>query len=188
MDDSLSSYGLHEIKQLAEFYGTETKITYYNVTFTSPPLVDHDEHISEWNVFRRALCKERDFFVSSTGQSKCPSLKDLIQSLETTGAYKGIFPHTFKLLSIFLALPIGTATVERSFSEMKMIKTRLRNPLSHCRLNNLMKIAVEKPQLEKTSAWGEYPPLVLLIQIKNEVLEQYGYILVSIRQITTLLC
>ena len=51
-----------------------------------------------------------------------------------------------------LALPIGTATVERSFSEMKMIKTRLRNRLSDCNLNNLMKIAVEGPQMENITS------------------------------------
>ena len=51
-------------------------------------------------------------------------------------------------LNIWLALPIGTATVESSFSEMKMIETRLKNQLSDSSLNNLMKIAVEGPQLE----------------------------------------
>ena len=86
--------------------------------------------------------------MSSKGQSKCPSLQDLLQSMQTTEAYKGIFPQTFNLLYILLALPIGTATVERSFLEMKMIKTRLRNRLSDCNLSNLMKIAVEGPQLE----------------------------------------
>ena len=58
-----------------------------NPDSTTRPLVDRDELISEWKV---ALCKERDFFMSSMGQSKCPSLHDLIQSLEATGAYKAI--------------------------------------------------------------------------------------------------
>ena len=53
-----------------------------NPDSATPPLVDCGELISEWKVFRRALCKERDFFVSSMGQSKCPSLQDFIQSLE----------------------------------------------------------------------------------------------------------
>ena len=53
-------------------------------------------------------------------------------------------PFSQSLSHILLALPIGTATV----SEMKMIKTRLRNRLSDCNLSNLMKIAVEGPQLE----------------------------------------
>ena len=127
--DSLSSYGVQQIKELADFYGTEASVTYHGVTYTSQPLVAHDELVSEWKVFRRALCKEKELLMSSKGQSKCPSLQDLLQSMQATEAYKGIFPQTFNLLYILLALPIGTATVERSFSEMKMIKTRLRNRL-----------------------------------------------------------
>ena len=37
----------------------------------------------------------------------------------------GIFPKTYKLLNIILVLPVGTASVERSFSYMKLIKTRI---------------------------------------------------------------
>jgi len=40
----------------------------------------------------------------------------------------------------------GTASVERSFSQMKMIKTQLRNRLSEKSLSYLMKIAIESPQ------------------------------------------
>ena len=31
----------------------------------------------------------------------------------------------FKLLDILLAMPVGTASAERSFSQMKLIKSRL---------------------------------------------------------------
>ena len=48
---------------------------------------------------------------------------------------------------ILLALSIGTATVERSFSEMKLVKTRLRNRLSDSNLSRLMRIAIEGPEL-----------------------------------------
>ena len=44
--------------------------------------------------------------------------------------FSEIFPEVYNLAKILLALPVGTATVERSFSHMKMIKTRLRNRLS----------------------------------------------------------
>ena len=45
-----------------------------------------------------------------------------------------------------LSIPVGTASVERSFSPMKMIKTRLRNRLGQCSLSQLMKIAIESPE------------------------------------------
>ena len=41
----------------------------------------------------------------------------------------GDLTHTFKLLNIFLALPIGTAT----FTHCSQMKTRLRNRLSNSR-------------------------------------------------------
>ena len=53
-----------------------------------------------------------------------------------------------KLLNILLTLPVGTATVERSFSDMKMIKTRLRNRLSDDNLQHLMRVAIEWPELK----------------------------------------
>ena len=47
------------------------------------------------------------------------------------------------MMNIFLALPIGTASVERSFSHLKMIKTRLRSRLSDCSVAQLMRISIE---------------------------------------------
>ena len=67
-----------------------------------------------------------------------------MQSSET---YAVIFSETYCLINIMLTLPVGTATVERSFSQMKMIKTRLRNRLSDLNLTRLMRIAIEGPRL-----------------------------------------
>ena len=47
-----------------------------------------------------------------------------------------------------VTLPVGTATVERSFSHMKMVKSRLRNRLSDENLDKLLRIAIEGPELE----------------------------------------
>ena len=67
--------------------------------------------------------------------------------MEASGAYTGLFPEMFKLLNIILVLPVGTASVERSFSQMKQIKTRLRNRLNDANLSRLMRIAIEDPEL-----------------------------------------
>ena len=40
-----------------------------------------------------------------------------------------------------------TATVERSFSQMKFVKTRLRNRLSDINLARVMRIVIEGPEL-----------------------------------------
>ena len=67
--------------------------------------------------------------------------------IETSHTYGGIFPETWKLLNIMMALPVGTASVERSFSQMKLIKTCLRSHLSDSNLEYLMKIAINGTQL-----------------------------------------
>ncbi len=67
--------------------------------------------------------------------------------MESTNAYTDIFPEIFKLLNILLTLPVGTATVERSFSQMKLIKTRLRSRISDANLARLMRITIEGPEL-----------------------------------------
>ena len=53
-------------------------------------------------------------------------------------------------MDILLKLPVGTGTVERSFSHMKMVKTRLHYILNDVNLTQLMRIAVEGPQLSTT--------------------------------------
>ena len=61
-----------------------------------------------------------------------------------------MFPNIFKLLDILLTLPVGTATLEHSFSQMKMVKTRLRSRLNDVNLARLMRIAIEGSQLSTT--------------------------------------
>ena len=50
------------------------------------------------------------------------------------------------LANVCLTIPVGTASVEHSFSQMKMIKSRLRNRLGEANLSYLMKIALESPE------------------------------------------
>ena len=56
-----------------------------------------------------------------------------------------IFPNLQKIASIGLTLPVSTASVEKSFSQMKLIKTRLQNSLTEDMLTQLMRIAMEPP-------------------------------------------
>ena len=76
------------------------------------------------------------------GKKQQPSiLQDIKDTMEIS--YACIFPETFKIMIIFLALPTDTASVERSFSHLKMIKTRLRSRVSDCCIALLMKISIE---------------------------------------------
>ena len=51
------------------------------------------------------------------------------------------------MMNIFLALPIGTALVERLFSHLKRIKSRLRSRLSDCSEAQPMRISIEGPEI-----------------------------------------
>ena len=67
-----------------------------------------------------------------------------LHELVTNETLISMFPNLNTLASICLTIPIGTASVERSFSQMKMIKTRLRSRLGEKSLSHLMKI--ESPE------------------------------------------
>lgn len=53
-------------------------------------------------------------------------------------------PELYKLFCLILSLPPTSASVERSFSALKRIKSYTRNTMSQDRLNNLALIAIER--------------------------------------------
>ena len=85
--------------------------------------------------------------MSSKKLTKSPTFQQVFQGIQKAAAYGGIFPEMFKLINIMLTLPVGTATVERSFSQMKMIKTRLRNRLNDTNPKRLMRIAMSRNEV-----------------------------------------
>ena len=53
-----------------------------------------------------------------------------------------------RLIRLVLTLPVSTATVERSFSAMKLIKTALRNKMEEEFLADSMMIHIERELIE----------------------------------------
>jgi hypothetical protein len=145
---SFNSYGNKEVRSLASFYGEDVEVELHGATFKSPKVLDGEGLISEWPVFRRALLKEKQALMSAKSLTKSPTFQQVFDEMHSSEAYVGIFPETYTLINIMMTLPVGTATVERSFSQMKMIKTRLRNRLSDENLARLMRIAIEGPEAE----------------------------------------
>ena len=105
------------MKLLATFYGEEVEVELFDTFFKSPKVLDGDGLISDWPVFRRALLKEKQVFMCTKSVAKIP-------------AYLGIFPETFTHINTMMTLPVGTATVERYFSYLTMVKSGLRSRLS----------------------------------------------------------
>ena len=57
-----------------------------------------------------------------------------------------LYPNCLKLLYLLMIFPISAACVERLFSKMKLVKTRLQNQLKQNTLESLLRIATESPQ------------------------------------------
>jgi len=53
------------------------------------------------------------------------------------------FPLIDRVLRLVLTLPVSTATTERAFSAMKLIKTRLRNKMEDDFLKDYMVVYIE---------------------------------------------
>jgi len=53
-------------------------------------------------------------------------------------------PNIYMLVKIAVTLPVSSASTERSFSKLKLVKTRLRSTMAESRLEGLMRIACEQ--------------------------------------------
>ncbi|CAB3985816.1 52 kDa repressor of the inhibitor of the kinase-like, partial [Paramuricea clavata] len=69
-----------------------------------------------------------------------PSLVDLYRELLQEPE---CFPNLSKIIKIALTLPLTSASAERSFSRLKIIKNRLRSTIRQDRLELLMLMSVE---------------------------------------------
>lgn len=73
-----------------------------------------------------------------TPQSICELFK-LMSALDL----RYTFPNVFLALKALCTLPIGSASAERKFLKIKLIKTRLRSTTNDSRLENMMLLTCE---------------------------------------------
>ena len=69
-------------------------------------------------------------------------MKAQLKELAYNNMLKTLFSNLSKIGAICLSIPVTTASVERSFTQMKLIKTHLRSSLNDKSLSNL---ALESP-------------------------------------------
>lgn len=72
-------------------------------------------------------------------------IKDVKQLLSyiTENSLKEIYPNIYIVIRILLTIPVSTASAERSFSKLKLIKKYLRNTMSQERLSALAVLSIE---------------------------------------------
>lgn len=97
--------------------------------------------------FTRQIVSLRDFFISKDGTSdiKKMTIKDLSLFILNENL-SSIFPDVFTATMICITIPITSASVERSFSKLKLIKNYLRNTMSQDRLSSLALLNIERLQ------------------------------------------
>ena len=132
------TYGTAELEKLLKFYGEITEIEYEGNIFSTPADVDKTETRHEWKAFNLVIFEEKSL-----------SLKELAILFLGSEAKCVTFPNSKILLTIAMVLPVSTATVERSFSNKKQIKDRLRNRLLPASMFMLVIIAIEGPPLHE---------------------------------------
>lgn len=103
-----------------------------------------EESIEECeDVFDKSFESEQDVEELSIDPLNAGSMK-LIWKIFQAGKLDTIFPTLNTALRIALTLPISSATTERSFSKLKIIKNRLRTTMTESRLESLMIISCEQ--------------------------------------------
>jgi hypothetical protein len=75
--------------------------------------------------------------------ANCTDIESLATKMVATEKHL-VFPLVYKLIELALLVPVSTATVERLFSAMKIIKSKLRNKIADDWFNNLMVCYVER--------------------------------------------
>ena len=130
----LSHYGENSISTLLAHYGTDRYAETLQGEETVKEAMISPDITTEWKTFRQFMAKQPK-----------ENMKLQLKELATNEMLKSMFPNLSTLATISLSIPVGTASVERSFSQIKLIKTRLRSRLSDSSLSHLMKIAIESP-------------------------------------------
>ena len=107
---------------MTDFYGRAQQVKLQDEVGHSSPDVDIEQTQAEWKIFQRIML-----------EFKAETAATVLHNLLTSDTLSAGF------------LPVTTATVERSFSDMKMIKTRLRSRLGEDTLDYALRICIEGP-------------------------------------------
>jgi hypothetical protein len=163
--DALGSYGDEDLQTILAFYANEAHAAVTTDSKghpvpaiyaaddeslrerRSPPIVSKEDCTREWVGYRHMLAEQKE---EDSRMSKYISKLPVADQPTTEfgrflawylhSSYPEMFPCLTRLVHIVAALPVGSATVERSFSKLKLIKaqagrlTPIRMDFGDCRL------------------------------------------------------
>ena len=158
----LSTYGGEEIEKLSSHYGSVQTDTYQGQVSTQEADFDKTKLVIEWGGFKDLMFERRRYYQmsidrkivkASAGEERTQLQKErsaytptkLWKDLQTDTICNELYQSCIYLLELSLMFPLSVACVERLFSKMKLIKTRLRNQLGQTTLDSLLRISTESP-------------------------------------------
>ncbi|KAL5164300.1 hypothetical protein HKD37_18G049649 [Glycine soja] len=112
--------------------------------------VEMDHRFSEGNFSdddRGTIRDQLETYVLQVRRNASFSTREDVQSLAMKMVQTEkhlVFPLVYKLIELALILPVSTASVERAFSAMKIIKSKLRNKINDVWFNDLMVCYTER--------------------------------------------
>ena len=104
-------------------------------------LASKDALLSEYELFRQA---RRDLLENSD----CKTILHVFQIFRVSGL-SDVCPYLHQLYCLFLTLPITSASCERSFSKLTIVKNKLKSTTLQQRLEDLMILFVENDLTDK---------------------------------------
>jgi hypothetical protein len=129
--DSFCDFNLESLINLAKLYPQD---------FDSGKLRDLDKDL------RLYIADVR----SDVSFSNIETITELSKKMVETRRHL-MYPLFYRLLKLVIVLPVATATVDRCFSAMKLVKTFLRNHLNDDSLSDDVICYVEKEQMKKVT-------------------------------------
>ncbi|XP_047949207.1 zinc finger MYM-type protein 1-like [Salvia hispanica] len=129
--DSFSAFDLEKLLRLARYYPSE---------FSEVALFELENQLENF-IFDVRI--DEKF-------SQISGISGLAQKMVSTRKHE-VFPMVYLLVKLSLILPVATASVERAFSAMKIIKTSLRNSMGDQLLNDCLVPYIEKDVFVKVT-------------------------------------
>lgn len=122
--NSFSNFEVSKIVRLAELYPEE---------FSISTLMELEDELKSWIYEMR----ENEKF------SSLQDIGNVARKMVKVG-YHTTFPLVYRVIELILVLPVATATVERAFSAMKIVKTDLRNKIGDDFLTDALVCYIER--------------------------------------------
>ena len=159
--EDLIQYSDNELWDLGECYGMWKVNRFESKVHTQDADIDNPALTAEWPLFKSIMHEKHLSYRSKVNRDvnranpenvqefikkrESYTLQKLWDDLKRDNVVKEIYPNCIYLLQLFLIFPISIACVERLFSQMRLVKTRLGNQLKQSTLDSLFCITTESP-------------------------------------------